>query len=82
MSALRKTDTERAMDYATVIAVSGDACTAPNAAFGWERHTRLEGRIIGMNTFGASAPLKELQTKFGFQPNLVAEAAKQLLQRR
>jgi len=51
------------------------------STFGWERYTGLEGRIIGMKTFGASAPLKELQRKFGFQPNLVVTAAKQLLQR-
>jgi len=44
------------------------------STFGWERYTGLEGRIIGMKTFGASAPLKELQRKFGFEPNLVVEA--------
>jgi len=32
-----------------------------------------------MKTFGASAPLKELQRKFGFEPHLVVAAAKQLL---
>ena len=51
------------------------------STFGWERYTGLEGRIIGMRTFGASAPLKELQRKFGFEPNLVVEAAKHLLQK-
>ena len=50
------------------------------STFGWERYTGLEGRIIGMKTFGASAPLKELQRKLGFEPNLVVEATKQLLQ--
>jgi len=35
--------------------------------------------MIGMNTFGASAPLKELQKKFGFEPDQVVAAAKQLL---
>jgi transketolase len=34
-----------------------------------------------MKTFGASAPLKELQRKFGFEPEQVAMAAKQLLGR-
>ena len=48
---------------------------------GWERYTGLEGHIIGMKTFGASAPLKELQKTFGFEPNLVVAPAKQLLQR-
>jgi transketolase len=49
------------------------------STFGWERYTGLEGRIIGMKTFGASAPLKELQSKFGFQPEQVVAAAKEQL---
>jgi transketolase len=49
------------------------------STFGWERYVGLEGYIIGMKTFGASAPLKELQRRFGFEPNLVVEAAKRLL---
>jgi len=51
------------------------------STFGWERYTGLEGCIIGMKTFGASAPLKELQRRFGFEPNYVVAAVKQLLQR-
>jgi transketolase len=35
--------------------------------------------MIGMKTFGASAPLKELQKKFGFEPEQIVAAAKQLL---
>src|SRR3974390_3278947 len=46
------------------------------STFGWERYTGLDGRIIGMKTFGASAPLKELQRKFGFHPEQVVAAAK------
>lgn len=51
------------------------------STFGWERYVYVgrSGRIIGMKTFGASAPLKELQRKFGFEPDLVASAAKELL---
>jgi transketolase len=49
------------------------------STFGWERYVGTTGRIIGMNTFGASAPLKELQKKFGFDPEHVAAAAKELL---
>jgi transketolase len=49
------------------------------STFGWERYVGMSGRIIGMKTFGASAPLKELQRKFGFEPDHVAEAAKELL---
>jgi transketolase len=35
------------------------------STFGWERSIGKRGRMIGMKTFGASAPLKELQKKFG-----------------
>jgi transketolase len=52
------------------------------STFGWERYVGLEGRIIGMKTFGASAPLKELQKKFGFEPEQVVVAAKELLRRK
>jgi len=49
------------------------------STLGWERYVGRSGRVIGMKTFGASAPLKELQRKFGFEPERVAEIAKQLL---
>jgi transketolase len=48
---------------------------------GWERYVGSGGRIIGMKTFGASAPLKELQKRFGFEPERVVAAAKQQLGR-
>ncbi len=51
------------------------------STFGWERYTGASGQIIGMKTFGASAPLKELQKKFGFEPERVVAAAKELLGR-
>jgi len=51
------------------------------STFGWERYVGFSGRIIGMKTFGASAPLKELQRKFGFEPERVVEAARELLGR-
>src|SRR6267378_4090869 len=51
------------------------------STFGWERYVGSSGRIIGMKTFGASAPLKELQRKFGFQPDRVVEVVKELLER-
>ena len=49
------------------------------STFGWERYVGTIGRVIGMQTFGASAPLKELQKKFGFEPDNVARVAKELL---
>jgi transketolase len=52
------------------------------STFGWERYIGRSGRMIGMKTFGASAPLKELQRKFGFEPDKVATAAKELLGRK
>ena len=51
------------------------------STFGWERYVGDSGRIIGMQTFGASAPLKELQRKFGFEPNRVIAIAKELVNR-
>ncbi|HVB82109.1 MAG TPA: transketolase [Candidatus Binataceae bacterium] len=49
------------------------------STFGWERYTGLSGRIIGMRSFGASAPLKELLSKFGFTIDAVVAAAKEIL---
>ena len=45
------------------------------STLGWERYVGTEGVVIGMKTFGASAPLKELQKKFGFTPDHVVAAA-------
>ena len=49
------------------------------STLGWERYVGESGRIIGMKTFGASAPLKELQRKFGFEPDRLVAAAKEQL---
>jgi transketolase len=62
-------------------AVSARVAIEQASTFGWERYVGLSGRIIGMKTFGASAPLKELQRKFGFEPERVVEAARELLGR-
>jgi transketolase len=51
------------------------------STLGWERYVGPSGQIIGMKTFGASAPLKELQRKYGFEPDQVVEAAKKQLGR-
>jgi transketolase len=56
--------------------VTARVCVEQASTFGWERFAGADGRIIGMNTFGASAPLKELQKKFGFTPEAVYQAAK------
>ena len=49
------------------------------STFGWDRYVGEKGRVIGMHTFGASAPLKELQRKFGFVPDQVVAVAKEVL---
>jgi transketolase len=49
------------------------------ATLGWERYVGLKGKTIGMRTFGASAPLKDLLKKFGFDTDHVVTAAKELL---
>src|SRR5262249_22605932 len=51
------------------------------STLGWGRYVGPTGHVIGMKTFGASAPLKELQRKFGFEPDQLAAAAKQQLGR-
>jgi transketolase len=51
------------------------------STLGWERYVGAAGKVIGMKTFGASAPLKELQRKFGFEPEEVVAAAKEMLGR-
>ncbi len=49
------------------------------STFGWERYIGTSGRVIGMHTFGASAPLKALERKFGFEPDQVIAAVKEQL---
>ena len=51
------------------------------ARFGWQRYASSTNAIIGMKTFGASAPLKELTKKFGFTVEAVVETAKQEIER-
>ena len=46
------------------------------STFGWTHYTGRAGAVIGMKTFGASAPLKELQRKFGFTPEQIVAAAR------
>ena len=52
------------------------------STFGWERYVGSTGRVIGMQTFGASAPLKELQKEFGFTIENVVKTAKEMLARK
>jgi transketolase len=52
------------------------------STLGWERYVGTEGRVVGMKTFGASAPLRELDRHFGFEPERVVAIARELLGRR
>jgi transketolase len=51
------------------------------STLGWDRYVGWKGRVVGMKTFGASAPLKELQKKFGFEPDRVVATAKEVMTR-
>lgn len=50
------------------------------STMGWSRYVGLNGVAIGMETFGASAPLKALQQKFGFVPERIVAIAKALIE--
>ena len=52
------------------------------STFGWSQYVGMHGIVLGMHTFGASAPLKELQKKFGFSPDKVVEAARTAIARK
>jgi transketolase len=51
------------------------------STFGWSGYVGSSGVIVGMHTFGASAPLKDVQRKFGFTPDRIVEAAREAIAR-
>jgi transketolase len=51
------------------------------ATYGWERWTTEDGEVIGMTTFGESAPHTDLYEHFGFTPERVAERGKEVVER-
>lgn len=51
------------------------------SVFGWERYVGLDGKMIGMETFGASAPMKDLMEKYGFTTAKIIETAKVLVEK-
>jgi transketolase len=61
--------------------VTKRVCVEMASTFGWERYAGTTGAIIGMTTFGASAPLKALMQHFGFSADAVVAAAKKQLGR-
>ena len=56
--------------------VLGRVAVEQGSTHGWDRYVGRDGAVIGMHTFGASAPAAELMTKFGFTPEKVLEAAR------
>jgi transketolase len=62
-------------------AVTARVSVEQASTFGWQLYLGTSGQALGMKTFGASAPLKELQKKFGFTVQRVVEAAQQQLER-
>jgi transketolase len=74
----------QAQDYRDSVlppAVRARVAIEQASTFGWERYVGPSGAVIGMQTFGASAPLKALQGKFGFTPDNVVETAMAQLKR-
>jgi transketolase len=63
-------------------AVTARVAVEQGSTLGWDRYVGPTGRVIGMRTFGASAPLKALQQKFGFRPDQVVAAAREQLGRK
>jgi transketolase len=51
------------------------------SVIGWDRYAGSAGTIVGMSTFGSSAPIKDLQAKFGFTPEKVLQAARDQIAR-
>jgi transketolase len=62
-------------------AVTARLAVEQGSVLGWAEYVGPRGRVIGMKTFGASAPLKELQRKFGFEPERIVSVAMELLGR-
>jgi transketolase len=62
-------------------AVTARVAIEEASTLGWDRYVGPRGEVIGMHTFGSSAPLRDLQSKFGFTPDEVVERAREVLDR-
>ncbi|MGO4427462.1 transketolase C-terminal domain-containing protein, partial [Streptomyces sp. MCAF7] len=60
-------------------AVTARVAVEKASTLGWDRYVGSGGAIVGMHTFGASAPLKQLLNKFGFTPERVSQVARELV---
>ena len=63
-------------DHVLPPGVRGRVAVEQAAKMGWDRYAGTSGTVIGMHTFGASAPAADLLKKFGFTPDAVLEAAR------
>jgi transketolase len=66
-------------DAVLIPSVKARVSVEQGTVMGWERYVGPSGKSVGMHTFGASAPLKDLQKYFGFEPANVVAAAKEAL---
>jgi transketolase len=62
-------------------AVTARVAVEEASTLGWERYVGTAGTIVGMHTFGQSAPFKDVEAEFGFSPEKVVEAARETLAR-
>jgi transketolase len=62
-------------------AIKARVAVEQGSELGWDRYVGAAGRVIGMKTFGASAPLKELDRAYGFEPDRVVAVAMEVLGR-
>ena len=60
-------------------AVRARVCVEAGSPYSWYRYAGLDGEIVGMTTFGASAPSEQLFSHFGFTAENVTAAARRVL---
>ena len=75
----RQSDSYR--DQVLPSTVTARIAVEQGTTFGWERYVGMNGRVIGMHSFGASAPFQQLQKKFGFTAENIVAAAKEQIAR-
>ncbi len=69
---------QQSADYRDLVlppSVTARVAVEQAATFGWERYVGVGGAVLGMQTFGASAPLGALLTRFGFTPEVLVRVA-------
>jgi len=59
--------------------ITAGVAVEAGSPLGWTQYVGTKGKVIGMRTFGASAPLKDVMKKFGFTVDNVAKTARDLL---